>query len=366
MKKTPLYDRHCELGGKIVDFHGWALPVQYSGIIEEHKRVRSAAGIFDVSHMGEINVEGPDAADFIQKIITNDISRTKDFRVAYSPMCYPDGGVVDDILIYKYSSDLFLLIVNASNTEKDYEWMIRNMEGYRTRISNVSDSYAQLALQGPESEKILQKLVNIRLENMKFFDFVPEAEICGKKAIISRSGYTGEDGFEIYIDSEYAVMLWDNLLEAGREHGLVPAGLGARDTLRFEAALPLYGQELSPEITPLEAGLDRFVKLEKDDFIGRDALLKQKSTGIKRKIVGFEMVDRGVPRTGYDVLAGGKKKGYVTSGNFSPSLGKNLGMALVDSDYSETGTEVAVLIRNRELKARITELPFYSKKYVKG
>jgi len=365
MKKTPLYDKHCELGGKIVDFHGWALPVQYSGIIEEHKRVRSAAGLFDVSHMGEITVEGPDATEFIQKMITNDISKAKDFRIAYSPMCYPDGGVVDDILIYRHSSDFYLLVVNASNTDKDYEWLVQNTEG-RVIIRNVSDNYAQLALQGPESERILQKLVNIRLDNMKFFDFMPDTEICGKKAIISRSGYTGEDGFEIYINSEYAGLLWDSLLEAGREHGLVPVGLGARDTLRFEAALPLYGQELSPEITPLEAGLGRFVKLEKESFIGRDALIKQKTAGLKRKLVGFEMTDRGVPRTGYDVLVDGRKTGYVTSGSFSPSLVKNLGMALIEPVYSETGTEIAIAIRNKELKAKIVELPFYSKKYVKG
>ncbi len=204
------------------------------------------------------------------------------------------------------------------------------------------------------------------MEELKFYNFVPEAEICGRKAIISRTGYTGEDGFEIYVKSEFAPVIWDSLLDAGKDCGLVPAGLGARDTLRFEAALPLYGQELSEEITPLEAGLGRFVKLDKDDFIGKAALLKQKSTGVKRRIAGLEMVDRGIPRTGYDVTADGVKIGYVTSGNFSPTLGKNLGMALVDSAYSEVGQEVSVVIRNKELKARIVVLPFYSKRYVKG
>jgi len=365
MKKTPLYEKHCDLGGKIIDFHGWALPVQYSGIIDEHKQVRKAAGLFDVSHMVEITVEGPGATEFIQKIVTNDISKTRDFRIVYSPMCYPDGGVVDDLLIYKFSSEFYLLIVNASNTDKDYDWLSQNLEG-KVQIKNLSDHYAQLALQGPESEKILQKLVDARLSEIKFFNFIPEAGICGKRAIISRTGYTGEDGFEIYIKSEYAATLWDNLLEAGKDYGLVPAGLGARDTLRFEAALPLYGNELSQDITPLEAGLDRFVKLEKENFIGRDVLLNQKSSGLKRKIVGFEMVDRGIPRSGYDVLADGEKIGYVTSGNFSPSLEKNLGMALVDIACSGIGFEIDIAIRNRALKARIAELPFYSKKYAKG
>ncbi|ANW98384.1 glycine cleavage system protein T [Thermoclostridium stercorarium subsp. thermolacticum DSM 2910] len=365
MKRTPLYDRHCELGAKIVDFHGWALPLQYSGIIEEHRKVRNAAGLFDVSHMGEIAVEGPDATEFVQRIITNDISRTKDFRIVYSPMCNPDGGVVDDILVYKFSSDFYLLVVNASNTDKDYQWIMENFRG-RVEVKNLSEEYAQMAVQGPEAGKILQKLVNIRLEELKFYNFVPEAEICGRKAIISRTGYTGEDGFEIYVKSEFAPVIWDSLLDAGKDCGLVPAGLGARDTLRFEAALPLYGQELSEEITPLEAGLGRFVKLDKDDFIGKAALLKQKSTGVKRRIAGLEMVDRGIPRTGYDVTADGVKIGYVTSGNFSPTLGKNLGMALVDSAYSEVGQEVSVVIRNKELKARIVVLPFYSKRYVKG
>ncbi|NLX77963.1 MAG: glycine cleavage system aminomethyltransferase GcvT [Clostridiaceae bacterium] len=364
MKRTPLYDKHCELGGKIIDFNGWALPVQYSGIIEEHRQVRNAAGLFDVSHMGEIIVEGPDATGFIQKIITNDISKTRDFRVVYSPMCYPDGGVVDDILIYKYSDEFYLLIVNASNTEKDYDWLSQNIEGKAT-IRNVSDYYAQLALQGPESEKILQKLVDIDLKGLKFFNFAPEVEIAGHKAVISRSGYTGEDGFEIYIKSDYANELWDALMQAGKDCGLVPAGLGARDTLRFEVALPLYGHEISPDITPLEAGLDRFVKLDKENFIGKDALIEQKSTGVKRKIAGFEMVDRGVPRAQYDILADGKKIGFVTSGSYSPSLEKNLGIALLETAYAEPGTEVDIAIRNRALKARITVLPFYTKKYTK-
>lgn len=364
MKKTPLYEKHCELGGKIIDFNGWALPIQYSGILEEHKHVREAAGVFDVSHMGEIVIKGPDSEKFIQRLITNDIQRTKDYRILYSPMCYPDGGVVDDLLIYKYSSQFYLLIVNAGNTQKDYEWIMQNLEG-QVEVENVSDDFAQLALQGPNAEAILQKLVNIPLNEIRFFSFNPEVELCGGKAIISRSGYTGEDGFEIYINNAYAPRLWDALLEKGKDYGIVPAGLGARDTLRFEVSLPLYGHEISKDITPLEAGFDRFVKLEKADFIGKDALVKQKGDGVKRKLVGFEMIDRGIPRSNYDVLTNNEKIGFVTSGNFSPSLEKNIGMALVESNFSDIGLEIEIAIRNRALKAKIVEIPFYSKNYSK-
>ncbi|HZK28027.1 MAG TPA: glycine cleavage system aminomethyltransferase GcvT [Thermoclostridium sp.] len=364
MKKTPLYENHCKLGGKIIDFNGWALPVQYMGIIEEHRHVREAAGVFDVSHMGEITVKGHDAEKFIQKLITNDIQKTKDFRILYSPMCYPDGGVVDDLLIYKYSSQFYLLIVNAGNTEKDFEWIIKNLEG-QVEVENISDYYAQLALQGPKAEEILQRLVDIPLRDIRFFNFSPEVEICGTKAIISRSGYTGEDGFEIYIKSEYVSQLWDTLLREGKEYGLVPAGLGARDTLRFEVALTLYGHEISKDITPLEAGIGRFVKLDKDDFIGKSELLKQKSQGVKRKLIGFEMIDRGIPRNNYDILVNNKKIGFVTSGSYSPSLEKNIGMALVESEFTDIGLNIEIVVRNRALKAKIVEMPFYSKSYSK-
>ena len=351
MKKTPLYEKHCELGGKMINFGGWTLPVQYTGIIEEHKKVRTAAGLFDVSHMGEIIVMGPDAEAFLQKMITNNIEGVKEYKIVYSPMCYPNGGVVDDLLVYKYSSEYFLVIVNAANTDKDYQWFNENIEG-QVEVKNVSDSYALLALQGPEAEKILQKLTDTPLEQLKFFSFNPDIEVDGKKAIVSRTGYTGEDGFEIYIDPEYAPMIWDKLLVAGKDNGLVPVGLGARDTLRFEVALPLYGQEISQDITPLEASLERFVKLDKDDFIGKQALAKQKEEGLKRKITGFEMVDRGIPRSRYEVQVNGKNIGFVTTGSFSPSLEKNIGLALIDIEYSQTGTELDIVIRNRPLKAR--------------
>jgi len=362
VKKTPLYEKHCELGGKMINFGGWTLPVQYTGIIEEHKKVRTAAGLFDVSHMGEIIVMGPDAEAFLQKMITNNIEGVKEYKIVYSPMCYPNGGVVDDLLVYKYSSEYFLVIVNAANTDKDYQWFNENIEG-QVEVKNVSDSYALLALQGPEAEKILQKLTDTPLEQLKFFSFNPDIEVDGKKAIVSRTGYTGEDGFEIYIDPEYAPMIWDKLLVAGKDNGLVPVGLGARDTLRFEVALPLYGQEISQDITPLEASLERFVKLDKDDFIGKQALAKQKEEGLKRKITGFEMVDRGIPRSRYEVQVNGKNIGFVTTGSFSPSLEKNIGLALIDIEYSQTGTELDIVIRNRPLKARTVKTPFYTKKY---
>ncbi len=364
MKKTPLYEKHNELGGKIIDFGGWALPVQYTGIIEEHEQVRKAAGLFDVSHMGEIIIKGQDAEIFIQNLVTNNIIGAKEHRIIYSPMCYSDGGVVDDLLIYKYSEQHYLLIVNASNTDKDYSWIIQNAKG-QVEVLNVSESYAQLALQGPKAEIILQKLTNTPLAEIGFFRFKPDVRLDGVEAIVSRTGYTGEDGFEIYMNSESAVYLWEKILQVGKDEGLVPVGLGARDTLRFEAALTLYGHEISPEISPLEAGLGKFVKLEKDDFIGKEELVKQHEQGLKRNLVGFEMIDRGIPRNGYDVQIDGRKVGFVTSGSFSPSLGKNIGMALVESDINAEGAELDIVIRNKALKAKTVKTPFYTKRYKK-
>lgn len=364
MKRTPVYEKHIELGGKMIDFGGWSLPVQYTGILEEHRQVRAAAGLFDVSHMGEIIVSGPDAEAFLQKMITNNILGAKERRIIYSPMCYPDGGVVDDLLVYKVSGQHYLVIVNASNTEKDFDWFIQNLEG-QVRVLNVSDNYAQLALQGPKAETILQKLTDTPLGDLKFFHFDPEVMLCGHRAIVSRTGYTGEDGFEIYTHPEYAPILWDSLLLEGKEEGLVPVGLGARDTLRFEAALPLYGQEISKDITPLEAGLGRFVKLDKDDFIGKQALQKQQEEGLIRKLVGFEMVERGIPRSHYEVRVNGNPIGFVTTGSFSPSLEKNIGLAMIDTAYATEGTEIHILIRNKEVKAKTVGIPFYTKKYKK-
>lgn len=364
LKRTPLYEIHRGLGGKLIDFGGWELPVQYSGIIEEHQQVRSAAGLFDVSHMGEITVRGRDAEKFIQKLVTNDISNQKDFQVVYSPVCYPDGGIVDDLLVYKYNSGNYLLVVNASNTDKDFAWMQQNTEG-EVELENVSAAFAQIAIQGPGAEAILQKLIHFDLGEIRFYHFKPDIMIAGVDTIVSRTGYTGEDGFEIYIPAEYAVLIWEKLMEAGKEDGLLPAGLGARDTLRFEAALPLYGQEISRDISPLEAGLGKFVKLDKQEFIGKEALVSQLEKGIPRKLVGFEMLDRGIPRSHYAVQADGASIGFVTTGSYSPTLAKNIGLSLVDSAFADEGTVIDILVRGKALKGKVTRIPFYNKKYKK-
>lgn len=364
MKRTPLYEQHCKLGGEIIDFGGWALPVQYSGVLKEHNQVRNAAGLFDVSHMGEITVKGVDAEKFLQSIVTNDISGAKDFQAVYSPMCYPSGGAVDDLLIYKYDEEDYLLIVNASNIKKDFDWLKQNLTG-QVKLENVSDSYAQFALQGPNAQSILQRLTDYPLCDIAFFHFSADIKINGINCMISRSGYTGEDGFEIYVMSENASKLWEDILTAGKDDGLVPVGLGARDTLRFEVALPLYGNEISEDISPLEAGLGFFVKLDKDAFIGKDALKKQKESGLKRKLIGFEMVERGIARSHYDVQSNGRSIGFVTTGSFSPTLSKSIGLAIVETEYSEIGTNIDIVIRNKPVKAKVVKKPFYSKKYRK-
>jgi len=364
LKRTPLYEKHVEQNGKLIDFGGWELPVEYSKITEEHEAVRNAAGLFDVSHMGEITVEGDDAEKFVQHIVTNDVSVLSDYQIAYTPMCYPDGGIVDDLLVYKINNKKYLLVVNASNVDKDFEWMISNKIG-NVKLENVSDSYAQLALQGPNAEKILQKLTDTNLSEIEFYHFAENVMIKDINALVSRTGYTGEDGFEIYLASSDGPKLWDLLLSEGKELGLLPCGLGARDTLRFEACLPLYGHEIDKDDTPLEAGIGIFVKLAKEEFIGKEALAKQKEEGVKRRIVGFEMVERGVPRGHYEVSADGKIIGHVTTGSFAPTLNKNLGLALVEVEYAKEGTEFDIVIRNKNVKAKAIKKPFYTKKYKK-
>lgn len=364
MKKTPLYEQHLALGGQVIDFGGWALPVQYRGILEEHQAVRQAAGLFDVSHMGEVTVKGGDAEKYIQKMVTNDISTMADGQIYYSPMCYPDGGVVDDLLVYRFSREDYLLVINAANTDKDYQWLESHLEG-EVDLANISADYAELALQGPKAEAILQGLTEDDLAAIPFFHLQRDVDFRGVKALVSRTGYTGEDGFEIYLAPADAPRLWEMILAAGNEAGLLPAGLGARDTLRFEAVLPLYGQEIAQDITPLEAGLGTFVKLDKADFIGREALLRQKEAGIPRRLVGFEMVDRGIPRSHYEVEKAGKNIGFVTTGSFSPTLKKNIGLALIETAQAETGGELEVVVRGKRLKARIIPTPFYRKRYKK-
>lgn len=350
------------MGGKMIDFGGWEMPVQYSGILDEHQHVRSQAGLFDVSHMGEILITGPGAASYLQTLVTNDLSGAAPGRAVYSPMCHPDGGIVDDLLIYKLSEDAYLAVVNAANTDKDFAWF-QEHPGDGVFVENVSDRYAQLAIQGPNAQQILQRLTDVPLDSIRFYRFRTDVPICGVPVLLSRTGYTGEDGFELYFPPSKAPLLWRELLKQGADLGLVPAGLGARDTLRFEVALPLYGHELSDTISPLEAGLDRFVKLGKPDFIGRDALLRQKENGVPRRLVGFEMTGRGVARGGYSVRCGGEEIGTVTTGNYSPSLGKNLGLALVKAEFG--GDRLEIVIRGKSVEAAVIPYPFYTKNYKK-
>ncbi|MED4228640.1 glycine cleavage system aminomethyltransferase GcvT [Neobacillus cucumis] len=362
LKRTPLFAVYKEHGGKTIDFGGWELPVQFSSIKEEHEAVRTKAGLFDVSHMGEIEVKGEDSLPFLQKMMTNDISKINNGGAQYTAMCYENGGTVDDLLVYKIEDNHFILVVNASNIEKDYQWLEDHVEG-EVILDNLSEKTAQLALQGPLAEKVLQKLVsNTDLRQIGYFKFQQEVNLNGKKALVSRTGYTGEDGFEIYCDAFDAVDLWQAILAAGKEDGVLPCGLGARDTLRFESVLALYGQELSPYISPLEAGIGFAVKLNKEvDFIGKEALKKQKETGLTRKLVGIEMIDRGIPRHGYLVYKGEALIGQVTTGTQSPTLKRNIGLALIKTEFAKLDTEIEVEIRGKRLKAAIVPTPFYKK-----
>jgi aminomethyltransferase len=362
LKRTPLFEVYKEYGGKTIDFGGWELPVQFSKIQDEHEAVRTKAGLFDVSHMGEFEVKGTDSLAFLQKMMTNDVSKLKDGGAIYTAMCYENGGTVDDLLIYKIADEHYLLVVNASNIDKDYKWLEDHLEG-NVELINLSEHTSQLALQGPLAEKVLQKLAgDTNLADIGFFKFQTEVELNGKKALVSRTGYTGEDGFEIYCKPEDAVALWKEILETGKEDGVLPCGLGSRDTLRFEANLALYGQELSPEISPLEAGIGFAVKLNKEvDFIGKEVLKHQKENGLPRKMVGIEMIDRGIPRHGYPVYKNDELIGEVTTGTQSPSLKKNIGLALLKIEHTNLETEVEVEIRGKRLKAIVVPTPFYKR-----
>lgn len=362
-KKTPLYNEHVSLKGKIVNYAGWLLPVQYEGLVPEHNAVRNAAGIFDVSHMGSIFVRGKDAKDYLNYLVTNDISKLSQKQIIYTFMCYPDGGVIDDFLVYKYDDEEYLLVVNAANLDKDLKWLSDKKGDYEVEIDNVSDNTCILALQGPSAEKILQKVIDIDLSQVKPFRFEEDVKVDGVEAMVSRTGYTGEDGFEIFVANKDLVQVWRKLLDAGDEFGIKPTGLGSRDTLRFEAALPLYGNELSKDINPLEAGFKFFVDLKKEgDFIGKESLLEQWENGLERKLVGFEMVDRGIPREGYEIYKGDEKIGHVTTGYMSPTLGKSIGNGLISIDESELENEIEILIRKRKAKAKVIKKNFLKNK----
>lgn len=361
--RTPLYDTHLKFGGRIVEFAGWELPVQYEGIIAEHKAVREAAGLFDVSHMGEITFKGPNAEKQLQYLLTNDFSKMQPGDIHYSPMCYEDGGTVDDVLVYKIADNDFFVVVNASNKDKDYQWMVDHNK-YGADIQDVSSMYAQLALQGPMAEIILSKVIDKSIIPQKYYSF-KQIKLFDRPCILSRTGYTGEDGFEIYLNPADAPLLWEELMEEGEDFGLVPAGLGARDTLRLEAAMPLYGHELTADITPLEAGLGRFVKLDKDEFIGKEVLAKQKAEGLQRKRCGLEILDKGIARDGAQILLNGTPIGVVTSGTKVPWLDISVAMAVIAAEHAFIGNTVDVDVRGRQLKATIVKLPFYKRQEAK-
>ncbi|KGT40143.1 MULTISPECIES: glycine cleavage system aminomethyltransferase GcvT [Heyndrickxia] len=362
LKRTPLYDVYRKYGAKTTGFGGWELPVQFSGIKAEHEAVRTRAGLFDVSHMGEILVEGPESLGFLQKMMTNDVSKLKPGAAQYTAMCNEAGGTVDDLLVYQLGENRYWLVVNAANTEKDYKWLV----SHRTEdvsITDISVNVAQLALQGPLAAEVMQKLApEADVFTIPSFSFIENANVAGCKVLLSRTGYTGEDGFEIYCRSEDAPKLWDEILAKGREKGVLPCGLGSRDTLRFEAGLCLYGQELAEDISPLEAGIGFAVKLKKEaDFIGKQALLAQKAEGLKRRLAGIEMTGRGIPRHGYSVYAGDERIGMVTTGTQSPTLKKNIGLALLRVPWDAPGTEVEVDVRSKKIKAVVVQTPFYKK-----
>ena len=360
LKRTPLYPLYAETGEpRCIDFGGWELPVQFHGIQKEHEAVRERAGLFDVSHMGEFILSGEGVRDFLSRLTTGDIHSLEVGQALYTFMCYENGGVVDDLLVYQIREGHFMLVVNAGNIEKDAAWILSH-KPESINFRDVSEGTALIALQGPAALQILKKVCNEpALDELKPFHFIETGVFEGTMAQVSRTGYTGEDGFEIYAAPEFVAKIWRDLIAAGEEFGLLPCGLGARDTLRFEAKLPLYGQELSADITPFEAGLGYFVKLGKGDFIGREALAVQKEAGIPRKLVGLEMIDRGIARSHYPVFAGDRQIGEVTTGTQSPTLKRNLALALIEAEFAPIGTQVEVEIRGKKLKAEVVKAPFY-------
>ena len=356
-KRTPLYDVYQRYGGKTIDFGGWDLPVQYTGILAEHEAVRTRAGLFDVSHMGELDVSGPDALSFLQNVATNDVSRLADGQALYTPLCNERGGTVDDVLIYRFTIDHYLVVVNAANIDKDFEWFTRHSAG--AQIVNRSADIAQLALQGPLAQTILTSVADPEARSIAYYHFRENILVAGIPCLVSRTGYTGEDGFELYAAAEDAAGLFIALLEAGADAGLLPVGLGARDTLRLEARLPLYGHELADDISPLEAGLAPFVKLDKPDFIGKAALEAQKREGVARKLMGFVLQERGIARAGHQVSADGRAVGAVTSGTMSPTLRQSIGLTLMERAQAEIGRSIAVDIRGKEVPGVLVKTPFY-------
>ncbi len=359
--KTPLFPIYERYQGKVIDFHGWNLPVQFNGIIQEHLTVRNQVGLFDVSHMGEFLVTGAQAVDFLEAALTNRIGTLQPGVIRYSPLCYENGGTVDDLLVYCLSSTEFLLVVNASNIPKDFAYLQSLTPGYQVQLEDRSAETAQIAVQGPLAQPLLQKIFGVSLDPLRYYHFIPEIKLDQVPVLLSRTGYTGEDGFELYLRPHHATLIWEILMAEGAPLGIQPIGLGARDTLRFEAGLPLYGQELSETISPLEAGLGRFVKFDKPHFVGKSALWEQQQRGLARILTGLTMIERGIPRPDYQVLADGSVIGWVTSGSFAPSLNQNLAMVLIDSAFNQPEAAVQVEIRGKRLAAKLTAPPFYTR-----
>jgi aminomethyltransferase len=359
-RRTPLYEWHVTHGGRMVPFGGWSMPVQYpGGILAEHRAVRAGAGLFDISHMGRVEVRGADALEFLQRTTTNDVAALAPMRAQYSLLCNEQGGALDDLIVYRLE-DHYLVVVNAGNRERDLAWWQQKQAtlGLAVDLIDRTADVAMLALQGPLAEPLLQPLVPARLEGMRYYSAV-RSPVAGHDALLARTGYTGEDGFELMVPSAVAISLWERLLALTEPAAPGPAGLGARDTLRLEAGMALYGNELTEDTTPLEAGLDRFVKLDKREFVGAAALAAQQATGVPRRLVGFEMVDSAIPRHGYSVTADGQPVGVVTSGNFGPTVQRQIGMAYVPPRLAEADSEFGIVVRERTARARVTPLPFY-------
>ncbi len=341
-------------------FGGFDMPIQYVGITEEHNAVRHEVGVFDVSHMGEVRVKGPEAYKYVSHIFVNDVTGAPDGQIFYGMMCLENGGTVDDLLVYKVNDEEYFLVINAANIDKDVAWIMKNAEGFDVTVTNESDRYGEVAVQGPKAEETVEKVLGIPVKDIAFYNF-KTFQIDGEEVIVSRTGYTGEDGFEIYGSHEYIIKVWDKLMEAGVQ----ACGLGCRDTLRFEVGLPLYGDELSEEISPIEASLSMFVKLDKPEFIGKEALAKQKAEGVKRRIVGLELEGNASPRHGYPVEVNGEVIGEITTGYRSISTGKSVAMAMVNKPYDKLGTEVEVRIRKKTFPAKVVKKRFYDKNYKK-
>jgi aminomethyltransferase len=361
LKRTAFFDIHNRLGAKIVEFGGYEMPVQYAGIIEEHNRVRETVGMFDVSHMGEVEVWGRGALDFVQKITVNDASKLHEGRVQYSAMCYENGGIVDDLLVY-HMGDHYMLVINAANIPKDLEWLQKHVSG-DVRLKNRTDDISLLAVQGPKSLATLQKLTQANLSSLEYYHFLRH-KLAGVDMIISRTGYTGELGFELYFPSDVKTgeMVWNAIMEAGKEFNIGPVGLGARDTLRLEMGFCLYGHDIDQTTHPLEAGLGWITKLDKGDFVGAASIKSAKDQGMKRKLVGFTVNDKAFPRQGYPIHSNGTQIGNVTSGMFSPVLDKSVGLGYVNLEFSKMGTPISIMIRNKPVPAVVAPFPFIKKK----